>query len=208
MDQARRLAVAEARQGVSAVENHLLRWVGLRQAGVPADFIRDARGHGGAGAYSVDALWVALERLRARNCLTVLTDDDVRDEGARLAASKVPERDDSHCLKAGYVAFTAGGYRAHRAILFEVFGPEHVDYSDSFWRFDQKTGRFTVVAPTAQLCLRRISEVRALGRVPGSYDPKIGIREVSTPAPIGQWKPSRFALRDSGFLAVMTSGAT
>jgi hypothetical protein len=211
MDHARRLAVAEARQGVSAAENHLLRWAGLRQTALPADFIRYAHGYEGLGgprAHSVDALWDALEGLRARLCLTVLTDDDVRAEAARLAASTLPERDDGGDFKAGYVDFTPGGYRAHRAILFEVFGPEHVDYGDSFWRFDRDTGRFTVVAPTAELCLRRIREVRALGRVPGSYDPKIRILEASPPAPIGPWKPWRFALRDSGFVSVVTSGPT
>lgn len=208
VDHARRLAVAEARQGVSAAENFLLRAAGTRQLGAPADFIREARSNGGSPAPSVDALWAAFERLRARNNLTVLTGDDVRAERARLAASKLPERDDSHNCKAGYVDFTPGGYRAHRAILFEVFGPEHVDYRDSFWRFDQATGRFTVVAPTAALCLRKIAEVRALGRVPGSYDPKIRILEVSPPVPSGPWKPWRFAFLDSGFLSVMTSGPT
>ena len=211
VEYARRLALAEARQGVSAAENHLLLSAGMRETGMPADFIRYARGYGGAGvdrARSVDALWAALERLRARFQLTVLTGDDVRAERARLAASTLPERDDSPNFKAGYVDFTPGGYRVHRAIAFEVFGPEHVDYSDSFWRFDPNTGRFTVVAPTAELCLRRIAEVRALGRVPGSYDPRIRILEVSPPAPIGPWKPWRFALRDSGFLSEMTSGPT
>ena len=209
VEYARRLAIAEARQGVSASENLLLRSAGMRETGLPADFIRYARGHGGAAsACSVDALWTALERLRARLQLTQLTGDDVRAERARLAASTLPERDDSPNLKAGYVDFTPGGYRVHRAIAFEVFGPEHVDYSDSFWRFDANTRRFTVVAPTAELCLRRIAEVRALGRVPGSYDPRIRILEVSPPAPIGPWKPWRFALRDSGFLSEMTSGPT
>jgi hypothetical protein len=203
-----RLAEARARQGVSAAEDQLLLAAGLRETAEPADFIRRARGDEGRGGPSLDELSVAFERLRARDLLTVVTGEDVRAEQARLAASKLPERDDGANFQAGFADFTPGGYRVHRAILLEVFGPEHVDDSDSFWRFDRANRRFTIVAPTAELCRQRIADVRVLARLPNTFGPEVAILKVSPPAPIGPWKPWRFALRDAGFSSVMTCGPT
>jgi hypothetical protein len=203
---ARRLVVAEARQGITPAANQLLTTAGRRETGRPVDFIRYAQGGTGEPRRPEGELWAALEQLRARDLLTIVTEDSVRAETERLARSRLPEPDDAANFQVGFVDFTPGGYRVHRAIVLEVLGAAHVDYSDSFWRFDRDARRFTVVAPTATLCRRRIDEVRRRGRIPDSLDPKMGVVDVTPPEPIGPWKPRRFALRDSGYLSVMTCG--
>ncbi len=197
----RQIEHARARHGLSAAEYSLLAAAGYWPDLPPDRFVAYAGklAEGGAEpAASIDQLKAALAALRARGVLTIVDQPAATGD----APADVPGLVDSY-PRVGDVDFTPEGHRLYRAVMLEAFGLEHVQYADSGFVFDEAQRRFTVLAETRPLCLRRIAEIlEAPDDYVGQEDPVRAV-QVTLPQPQGAWRPNRFWLIQNGFRATV-----
>ena len=75
-------------------------------------------------------------------------------------------------------------------------------YGDSGFRFDETSSRFLVLAPTRDLCERRLNEIR---ETPDAYTGRddLVLSGIVGPHEIRSWKPNPFIELGGGFQAVV-----
>ena len=129
--------------------------------------------------------------------LEILTPEEVEREMARRQSAAIPEIADH--LKPNTVDFTQEGYCLYRQFIFEIFGAEHVQKSDSGWNRDEVNQTVNMYAETHDLCGVLIKEFKD---EPSSYIGRVvEIIDVSEIETIGPWRPNRFITLPHGFHA-------
>ena len=204
MNLRRRKQEALAWHGLSGMAHCLMCTAGYRVTLPREAFIGYTRGlsEGGPdGDASLEELTRALDDLLTRGLMTILSAADIATESLRAQRSTVPELFDTDYV-AGHVDFTHEGYRIHRDVVSRIFGMEHVMYGDSGFRFDETSSRFLVLAPTRDLCERRLNEIR---ETPDAYTGRddLVLSGIVGPHEIRSWKPNRFIELGDGFQAVV-----
>ena len=198
MDLRERTSAALHAHGLSLAEHFLMCSAGYRVTLPPDAFVEhtfaltegDRR-----GVPSIPELITALASLEARGLMTRLTDQTLREEADRRARSHAPEVMESHWV--GHVDFTPRGFAMHRDVIRSIYGDDHVERSDTDFNLDVSTGRFDVYAVTMGECQRAMDEIESGG---DSYTGEEHTRFIGRegPTPVGQWRPNRFMVRDSG----------
>jgi hypothetical protein len=142
----------------------------------------------------------ALDACIKKKWLRVITGESYEQEMNRRPSSAIPEIYGSG-FAPGVVDFTETGYLLHRQIIIDIYGMQHIQYDASGWNIDEIRQEVHVYAPTKELCIKRLEELK---RTPSNY---IGQRihrvVASAPKPIGRWKPDHFLLLPHGFYAVI-----
>lgn len=151
------------------------------------------------GEYTSAQYMEALQACIQEKWLQVITEKLYEQEMNSRKTADVPEIHNSS-FAPGVIDFTEVGYLLHRQVLIDIFGTEHIQYSDSGWEFDETCNEIHVYAPTRELCIKRVDELK---QSPSDY---IGhdVRHIAAyaPEPIGCWKPNRFIVLPHGFHAV------
>ena len=204
MDLRERTEHALGLHGLSGAAHRLMCTAGYRVTLAREAFVEHTRAvsaggvHGDAG---VEELTAALDDLLARGLLAILSAADLEAEAARRRRAPVLELIDEG-YAAGHVDFTHEGYRLHRDVVERIFGPEHVMYDDSGFRFDERSTRFLVLGPTRDLCERRLREIH---ETPDAYMGRddVVLARIVGPYEVRRWKPNRFIDLDDGFEAIV-----
>lgn len=204
MDLRKRHEQALSPHGLSGTAYSLMCTAGYRIALDRDSFIKETRGLCKGGLYS-DASWEeltdALDDLLTRGLMIILSADDIEAESSRIQRSTVSELIDTG-YAAGHVDFTADGIRVHREVVNQIFGAEHVMYNDSGFRFDEDSLRFLVLAPTRDLCERRLNEIQ---QGPNDYMGRddLVLSRIAGPYEVRKWRPNRFIELSDGFQAII-----
>lgn len=193
------------RHGVSLAEHYVLCSVDHR-IGFPPERLAahtealvegDPRGTFSRREY-LDAIGACI----AKGWLRVLTPEDCRTEAERRRRSQLPELSEEGAFQPGDADFTEPGYLLFRRTLLEIFGPEHLERSDSGWNLDEARREFRVLAPTEAACRWRVEELSA---EPSMYvGEEVELVRAGPPEPIGSWKPNPFLTLSHGFQARIT----
>src|SRR5688572_20389941 len=189
--------------GLSLADHFLMCTAGYRATLPPDAFVEhtfaltegDRR-----GTASIQELTAALDGLEARELMTRVTDDALREEADRRARSAVPEVWES--VEVGHVDFTPRGFAVHRDVIRSIYGDDHVARSDAGFNLDVSTGRFDVYAVTLDDCRGLLKEIETGG---DAYTGEEHTRFIGRegPTPIARWRPSRFAVRETGYHGVL-----
>ena len=142
----------------------------------------------------------ALDRLVSAHLMAVLTDEDLRAEADRRAASALPELDDTINYRPGHVDFTQDGYRLYRALVREICGDGHLD--DAGFNLDSSRAHLDVYAVTSEGCAQMMDAIQQDG---DSYAGVEGTTFTTREGPtqMGAWRPNRFSSHASGYHGVL-----
>jgi hypothetical protein len=193
-----------ARHQSSFPEYYLLCTAGYRINVERPRFIKQAQREfqcGGWPDVTFEELSSALDRLVGAGLMTVLTDDDVRLETERRAASTLPELNDAMDYMPGHVDFTERGWLLYRTLIREIFGDAQLD--DSGFNLDTDSRRIDVYAVTAEGCTKMMDLLEKDG------DAFTGIEGTTFvgregPIRIDAWRPNRFSRHPGGYHGVLS----
>jgi hypothetical protein len=188
----------------SFAEYYLLGTAGYRVPLERSRFIEHAawefQGHGWPPATG-DELTAALDRLVSADLMTVLTEDSLRAEADRRAASALPEVEDAASYRPGHIDFTERGYGLYRTLVREICGDEHKTDHSGF-NLEADAGRFDIYAVSAAGCATMMDTIQQDGDAyTGVEHTKFISRE--EPVHIGAWRPNRFSCQPSGYDGIL-----
>jgi hypothetical protein len=203
MDLRERTADALRAHALTLGEHYVMCSAGYRAALPPDAFVEHTRAvteGDRRGTASLQELTTALARLEARELMTRLTDDALREEADRRARATMPEVLEGY--QPGDVDFTPRGFAVHRDVIRSIYGDDHVARNDAGFNLDVSTGRFDVYAVTLDDCRRLLDDIETGG---DAYTGEEHTRFIgrADPTPIAQWRPNRFVVRATGYHGVL-----
>jgi hypothetical protein len=191
--------------GSSFAEYYLLCTAGYRINLDRARFIKQAalkfRG-GDWPPVTAEAATSALDRLLELHLMTTLTEDYLRAEHERRAASTLPEVNDLADYRAGNIDFTEKGYDFYLTLIREICGDAHLKNKSAGFNLAQEANRFDIYAVDAGRCVNLMDAIQK------DVDAYTGIEGATFldregPSEIGAWRPNRFQCLASGYHGIV-----